>query len=163
VDLWDGKLLGSGKYRVRRARVADSETVLLDIREKDKAEWDASVPGGLALLADCINSSAECWSVIDDATGRAHIIWGVVPRYDYCDTTWLLGTNEGQAQCAWIFQECRELTTAFFRRWPYTECWSDERNTVHHQWLEWLGYGLHRHHVILGPQGLPFRHYRKEP
>jgi hypothetical protein len=60
-----------------------------------------------------------------------------------------------------MLHSLRDWLDEFFARWPWTMCLSDERNTVHHRWLEWMGYE-HAETVNHGPYQFPFRLYEKE-
>lgn len=123
-------------------------------------EWDASIVGGVDNLYRSIAVSKECYTVADTWGGVAHIIFGIVTEPE--PTVWLLGTNQGQRDCAWILHECREFYTEFFQRWPSTVCYTAPENVVHHRWLRWMGFKF----VQAAPRGdfaKPFYEYRKEP
>ena len=153
------------RYILRPAYIGDAYTVLQDLREEDRIEWAASVRGGAEdNLWTSIQESAECWTVAGANDDIAHIIFGVYPTAETPSglaTTWLLGTNQGQQDCGWILQECREHYTAFFKRWPKTVCYSDPSNHVHHRWLGWMGYHEVAH-VKWGAYGAEFIEFRKE-
>lgn len=155
--------LNGGEFVLRDTVMEDSATVLRDIRKEDVEEWRATEDGGLMWLPRSINESDECWTIARTSTGVAHIIFGVVQHEgQHHGTVWMLGTNEGQRMAATLFIECRGFTQAFFKRWAYTQCWSDARNTKHHEWLEWMGFKL-AGTPLFGPLDYPFHHYIKEP
>lgn len=145
---------------LRPSYVGDAITVLSDLREDDRLEWLASCAGGAEEnLADSIARSTECYTVSDADDLQAHIIWGVVA--DPEPTVWLLGTNQGQRDCGWILHECRSFVAEFFQRWPHTVCYSAPDNTVHHRWLQWMGFRFMRARQW-GPFHHTFLEFRRE-
>lgn len=130
--------LGS-RYALREAYVGDAFTVLRDLREADRLEWDASVTGGAREnLALSIWGSQECYAVLSTEDDTAHIIFGVVTQPE--PTIWLLGTNQGQREASWILHQMRDFIARLFERWPSLVCYSAPENTVHHRWLLWVGF-----------------------
>lgn len=147
------------RYILRHSYIGDSYTVLRDLRQEDHVEWAASVPGGVEdNLWSSISGSAEAYTVADVEDDTAHIIFGVYPKPE--PTTWLLGTNRGQVDCAWILYMCREFYTGFFDRWPNTVCYSHPLNEVHHRWLKWMGYSEVAR-VPWGPYRAEFIEFRR--
>jgi hypothetical protein len=149
-------------WTLEPAEVSDIAAMIADVRPEDVEEWDASVEGGLAQLPNAIQDSqkhGEVWC-IKHFEGTADIMWGVAEFGGCPAVVWLLGTLRGQENAFWMLAECREFYEAFFKRWPDTICWSDERQEVHHRWLEHMGY----QHILTqpyGPYGYPFRVYRR--
>lgn len=156
------KLLGDN-YVLRRAIPADAMTVLRDIRKDDIEEWAMSAVGGVAAnLYDSIKGSKEAYTVASREDNAAHITFGVFPVGSGGPPhTWLLGTNQGQRDCYWILQECREFYREFFQRWPHTVCYSAVHNTAHHRWLEWMDY-VNNGEVQWGAYGLPFYEFERK-
>lgn len=146
------------RYVIREACVGDAFSVLPDLREADRLEWAASIAGGVDHLYESIAVSKECYAVTDVDDGVAHIIFGVVTEPE--PTVWLLGTNQGQRQAAWLLHGLREFYTEFFSRWPRLVCYSAPGNTVHHRWLQWMGFRFVRG-TPRGDFGAQFYEYRK--
>jgi hypothetical protein len=148
------------RYVLRHSRPGDAFTILKDLRQEDRDEWDISVEGGVDVhLLGSIMGSAECYTVADTKDDSAHVIFGVFPLPE--PTTWMLGTNQGQVDCGWMLGMAREFYGDFFTRWPNTVCYSAPENAVHHRWLEWMRYRLIKA-TPWGPFGKLFYEYRKE-
>jgi hypothetical protein len=135
VDLGD-------RYKLRYANRYDAYSVLRDLREADREEWNKSVLGGVrSNLAQSITQSAEAYTVVRREDDVAQVIFGVVDSKPV-QTTWLLGTNEGQRIAGSLSYSLHGFYSDLFFRHPHTRCYSDPGNEVHHRWLQWLGYKL---------------------
>jgi len=145
-----------GAYSIVRADIRDAG--FISPRLCDVQEWEASIEGGIANLGFCIGASEDAWTFWRDQ--RAQMILGVVTEGNAMPTTWLIGTDKAQEDAQWLLQDCREFIEAFFKRWPQTECFCDERNEAHHRWVRWLGYREHQR-LRLGPQDRMFINFRK--
>lgn len=152
------KVAVGSKYVIRKSVRQDAWFILQSIRKEDIEEWAASVTGGIANLENSVVTSTECWTVAD-LQGLPVMIFGVVDGD--VPTTWAVATHEAELNAIWMWKEAAVWIADFFKRWPNTQCLSDDRNTVHHRWLEWLGYEL-QDVVSFGPFCFPFRYYLKE-
>lgn len=151
--------IGNDTYRLRPARVGDALDILERVRKVDLEEWEASASGGILHLPNAVKHAAECWCAYRTVTGSPEIIGGVNTG-DGDPYAWLIGTDLAERDAWWMLNDTREFWEQLWQRWPTCQCWSDDRNMVHHRWLEWMGFRL------LGTEpwghlGLPFRHYAR--
>jgi len=150
------------RVHVEEARRDHLPPILDDIRPADLREWaagtgSADLQAGLEpVFREGRFARAAC-----DEDGRALCMWGVDGMPDGAGWVWLFATNRAVPQFLPIHRHLRAELEVILSRWPILHAYSDARNSMHHRWLEWLGFE-HVEDVHLGPFGLPFKHYTKE-
>lgn len=147
---------------VRDLRLLDVFAASMDIRAADELECYAAVLQGVA------SHTASAWSFMHykrvalDEDGRLLCAWGVdpagPPEVGY---VWLFATTKAVPRAAAIHRNLKVEMEAIEALYPVLECWADSRNTVHHRWLQWLGFREIGEEPY-GKMGLPFKHFRKE-
>lgn len=144
------------RVRVEDATEAHFAQVAHDIRPADRAEWSA---GTGKLFGDAVKDTFAYGGYMRVAIGDDGVplcFWG-------CDDgrVWLFATQTAEKYALSLHRVLAPNLKDLLDRWPRLEAYADYRNTVHHKWLQWLGFELVRV-VDLPPFGMPFKIYVKE-
>nr|WP_052232046.1 hypothetical protein [Methylobacterium sp. ZNC0032] len=84
-------------------------------------------------------------------------MFGVGKTYDpLVGSVWLLGTDAVKENRLSFLRLSKSLTTRFHQDFPVLTNFVDERNTVHIEWLRWLGYRFIFRHPLYGAGRVPF-------
>lgn len=141
---------------VRRPMVADLKMVAGDIRAEDLREWYSGT--GIDAL-DGMTYSVAFGKLVRAAyseDGTPLCFWG-------CDggNVWLFATNAAARRAFSLHKvlapNLKELTDT----WPLLKALAHSDNTVHHRWLEWLGFELVEE-VEAGPFRENFKMYVRD-
>ncbi len=151
--------MSGDRYFTRKARVEDAN--LIEVRDEDWHEWEASAKGGLYHLPWSIQVSAECFTTIDTHKVKIVGIGGLVEHEgDDIPYVWMLMSPgyEGVDGVGLMHTLVPYFLDTLLPRWPVCQCYSDVRNPVHHRWLNWMGFERIAT-VPWGPYNMPFHHY----
>jgi hypothetical protein len=129
------------------------------MRDADRAEvWASCGMTPEQALEVSMATSGEVWAALQD--GRVVCIWGVgdAEGYPGVGVPWLLGTDAVREIRRTFLRECRRYVAGWMSRYEVLVNFTDDRNTLSHQWLRWLGF------TIMEPEphgvaGLPFRKF----
>lgn len=133
-----------------------------DIRMADQMEW-------LAGINKTVHQHLkEVWPmeyarVALDERGEVLCFWGVDghPTLKHTGNVWLVATWHAPARAKEIHRHLKPELEAILERYPVLQCWSDKRNTTHHQWLRWLGFKEYGER-FWGYLGFPFKFFIRE-
>lgn len=129
-----------------------------DLRYADRREWLAGVGAGP------VETLAHGWTygrAALDEHGDILCFWGAEPD----GSVWLAACNRAVPRARAIHrllqEEFKEVLSVATQNGYPVYCMADSRNTLHHRWLEWLGFKYAREEYW-GVLGLPFRLYTYE-
>lgn len=139
-----------GVAKVRPATLADAEALAPRLRKADLQELEASSrETPLALLQHGVTNSLKAYA-IETPRGVA-ALFGVVPSpQPSCGNVWLLASDDLLTIRTTFLRHSRSWLRELFRDFRLLGNLVDQRNTVHVQWLRWLGFQFYTRH----PHGL---------
>ncbi|MCC5780535.1 hypothetical protein H7H48_15850 [Nitratireductor sp. B36] len=144
------------KVEVVDATLDQVYSVLDDIRPADMAEWYAG--SGLwfeKAVAEAFEGNEYRKAAL--LGGLPLCFWGVgTDGY-----VWLFATETAEKHALSLHRVLKPELNKLFEVSPRLLALADSRNTVHHQWLEWLGFSF-QEEVPSGPLGMDFKLYTKE-
>lgn len=139
---------------VRPAVPQDAISMAPRLRAADRAELLAAGADSpqAALLSGIEAGHAE---VAEDHFGP-FMIFGVAPSaLPWVGSPWMSATPRLLSYRNRFIRESREKVEELQRTYQVLTNYVDERNTLHHRWLQWCGFKFIRR-VTLGPFDLPF-------
>lgn len=119
-------------------------SLLADVREIDAEEWRIASGGQPleACVVQCVMlAEGRARSILDEA-GRCLCIYGAsrMPGAPRRGVAWLIGTNEGQRRALHIQRYWKQGIAELHREFDVLEAHAYDANTVHHFWMERLGF-----------------------
>lgn len=145
-----------GHVRVRVAQPEDAEQLAPRLRAADLAEIDAATSKTpLEILQTGLQSGDRSYTV-ELASGEVVALFGVAPTQEpRLGSVWLLA-SDGILQIRLTFlRHSLAHLRSLFAGYDLLGNMVDERNTVHVQWLRWLGFRFLRR-VPCGRRGETF-------
>jgi hypothetical protein len=130
---------GVFKPFVRASTFNDCIELSKTMREEDKREiWHISRSSPLNSLIDGLLHSSKCWTV--EWKGSVVAMFGVVRHDDVVGVPWMLASEDLKKIKKSFLRECHQYVERMFDGFQVlTNCaWS--QNTIHIQWLKWLGF-----------------------
>jgi hypothetical protein len=126
---------------VRSARLEDIEYLVPHLRAADLAEVAAAsaLPPANS-LAIAFRGSYTAFTTLSATTLLPTGMGGVVGAPERPGLVWFLGTNEVTEQSVYHLKMSRRVVDALAYGRPELHAISDNRNTVHHRWLKWVGF-----------------------
>jgi hypothetical protein len=82
-------------------------------------------------------SWGDCWTIEKD--GAVVAMFGVSGEEGKWGVPWMLGTSQLN-RCWSLLRECRQRLDAYFRKYAYLSNSVWAKNTVHVNWIKWLGF-----------------------
>lgn len=139
---------------VREFREGDIEAIFADVRMSDYEEWRLSAfrlgLGGVpfdALLGAAV-ASGRLSRVLVDAEGDPLCAWGV----GWSGCAWLVGTTEGQRVAHRIQRHFKAGIQELHQHFEVLQAHAWNENTLHHHWMERLGFIRSGPSPWLGPE-----------
>lgn len=129
---------GPFKPFIRESVRADVGALNLWMRKEDREEiFHASGRSPHSVLIEGFEKSNSVFTI--DKEGRPIAMFGVVGIPGIWGSPWMLGTDELK-RCRSLLRECRTRLDAYLQEYRYlgNAVWS--KNTVHIEWIEWLGF-----------------------
>ena len=147
---------------LRPATEADCHFLSARLRAADRAEVAAGGTDPLAALLGGLHSSLEAVAGVDES-GEPVILAGLaaIPEHPLVGTVWALGSDAVRDHRVSFLRQSRTLCAHFHERFPVLMNLVDARNTVHIEWLRWMGFTFVRRWPEMGPQRLPFIEFVK--
>lgn len=111
-------------------------------------------------LKFAFENSKPCMTIVHK--GKPVGIFGVVPTsVEGLGGIWLVGTPEMTApeNRMRFLRESKKWVDRFHEQYPTLGNYIDSRNTVHVEWVKWLGFQIHEETLI---NGVPFYMFSKE-
>jgi hypothetical protein len=146
---------------IRPASEADCLDLAPRLRLADVMEIQAS--GGRTPLEALLRSrqvSTVCLVACTD--GRPFAMFGVAPTaLPEVASIWMLGSDEIAARKLWACRQARRIVESWHDDYPILFNYVDERNTVHIDWLRWLGAVFIKRHSRHGIEQTPFLEFVK--
>lgn len=134
--------------------------ILMDPREADKREWETAgwncpfeVSLKQAIEGDMVWEACATYPQF-----KTLLAFGVIPHARLWDVgkVWLVATNAAvlhYRDLRRVYFEGLMLMLEFF---PTLHAWADSRNTLHHRWMEVMGFKRTDKVVLLGEREDPF-------
>jgi hypothetical protein len=129
-------------FRVRRAQLDDARTLAPRLREADRMEIRAnSGDDPQRVLERGIEASVPSCAMLDDA-GEVLALFGVVPHPTDArfGIVWMLGSDALVARQAIFLRTSKHWLARLYSVYAALGNVIDARNTVHLNWLKWLGF-----------------------
>ena len=150
------------KMVIREAEVGDGVALAPNLRQADQDEMLAATGEvGPRSLEKGIRDCDECWCL--EVEGEPIGLYGYRDSGDGSAFIWLMGSDIIN-DVSWQFLRASKHTINRLSS-SYESLWSlsDERNTKHQEWYEWLGFKV-LNQVKAGPEGRTFNliEWRKE-
>lgn len=113
--------------------------------------------GGTPLSALVTGTTASTCTAIE-WQGRVVAIFGISGVKGSYGIPWMLGTDDIKKIRKSLLRECREVVAGYLTDYHYlaNACWS--KNTVHIDWLKWLGFTFQGEDIR---NGEVFLHFHK--
>jgi hypothetical protein len=140
----------------RPTRVGDVDYLATRLRPEDEAEVRAA--SGLephAALLTSLKHTVDCRVGVDE-NDVPMCIGGVVPWDEGRGVIWLLCTPEIMRHRVAFLRDSRAWVAKLQTEFPILTNAVDERNTVHIEWLKWLGFTFIRRIPDYGSERRPF-------
>lgn len=140
----------------RKADILDVMLISPELREEDRAELTAA--SGMTpyfALERSFEGTPDCRVGLDEH-GRYLCIGGVVPWTGGRGVIWLLATPAILDQRVTFLRHSKAWVERLQRQYPILCNCVDERNTVHIEWLKWLGFTFINRHPEYGAERIPF-------
>lgn len=140
----------------RPAAEADIEWMASRLRKADEDEVIAGgSPSILASLQEGLTLSDRLLVGVDEED-RPVVIFGRCPIDPLAYSIWLLATDDISKHRTSFLRQCRGFLNELHDGVPLLFNLVDERNTLHIQWLRWLGFIFLQRHERFGPEQRPF-------
>lgn len=130
-----------GTLSVRPAQAEDAPALAPKLREADRQELSALTSlGPLEALSLALKCSSIAYAV-EDASGEVVALFGVAPgETPDMGSVWLLGSDALATHRFTFLRHSREWLKVLFSSYRLLGNIVDARNTLHVQWLRWLGF-----------------------
>lgn len=127
------------------------------LRAADRDEVDAGGSTPLQALLTGLQGSVEVVAGVDENDVPV-IVSGLsaIPGHPLVGSVWALGSDEVPRHRVSFLKNSRQLCQRFHQRFPVLMNLVDARNTVHIEWLRWMGFTLIRRWPSMGPKRLPY-------
>jgi hypothetical protein len=125
------------------------------LRPEDNAEVLAA--SGLepeAGLLHCFDNSIECYAIVTE-TGEVAGLFGVCKQ----GMVWLLGSEELVQRKTRFLRWSRQIVQRLKLRHGHLWNFVDERNSVHHRWIQWCGFRFTGQAINLKDPNVKFLHF----
>lgn len=140
----------------RDATPDDIWTVGSKMREADRRELKAaSGKGPYEMLAIGLIHSEDCIALLTE-DGKAFAMAGVCRMPDVGGSVWMLATDDLERCKMRFLRNIRAGLDMWQRKYGLLHNYVDERNSVHINWLRWLGFTFIARHEHFGVELRPF-------
>jgi hypothetical protein len=140
----------------RPATQADIEWMAPRLRKADQDEVLAGgSPSVLASLEEGLRISDAPLVGVDEDDNPV-VIFGRCRMTDLSYSVWLLATDDIHKHRTTFLRQGRDYLARLHDSVPVLFNAVDERNTLHIQWLRWLGFIFIKRHASIGPEKRPF-------
>jgi hypothetical protein len=128
---------------LRPANAFDVGYISDHLRLADKRELAASQPGVpfRQIVKAAAESSVICETIANGSRsfGGPVGLWGVVPTPEF-GSIWLVSTDHLESISLSFLRACRPAIARAHALFPTLACASHRDNTLHLNWLQWLGF-----------------------
>lgn len=147
------------KVRVQLAIQADADELAPILRPADRQEL-AAYPGApkdpVEALQKAVMTSEACYVGIDKALNKPFCLFGISRVSPLYGAIWLLG-SPGLDQHKWLFlRESPKWLKGLAQQYSVIGNIVLDSNTLHINWLRWLGFTFIKHHRGIGNNGEGF-------
>lgn len=148
---------------MRPATQEDALYLAPRLREADSREVRALT--GLppeAVVPQCLEASDAAWTGCADG-GEPAFICGTQPVFGVPDVgwVWMVGSDLIFKHRWELLNRSKEALPLVHSRYPILTNHVDERNTLHIQWLRWMGFSFLRRIERWGAAGIPFLEFAR--
>lgn len=129
------------KPLIRPFRDSDVVELAMNMREEDSSEvFHSSRSSPLTAVRISVEVSDVLFTI--ERYSKVVAIFGVSGTLGTGGSPWMLGTDELK-NCRSLLRECRLILDRFTKEYGFlaNAVWS--QNTVHIEWLKWLGFSFH--------------------
>lgn len=146
---------------VRKATPEDARDIASRIRPADRREALAFVGASTSLLLPLAAAKGNAF-VGTNLEGRPEVIFGVDPVIEApgVGMVWLMATTALDTDNITKFlfaRNSKRILRELNEQYPILGAYVDERNTVHLEWLDWLGFKTLKRIPEWGAERRPFR------
>lgn len=142
---------------IRPGRVADALSLSPGLREEDRLELqEASGPDVEKALIEAVLSSFECFAGVE---GEKVIAIGGLCLAGRIGIPWLVCSPEAVRHPKKLVEVGREAISRWEHLCELMVNFTHPANTVHHRWIERIGFHFSPGMVPVGPNKTPFKHF----
>jgi len=140
---------------IREATLADVNIIGSNLRQADQAEVEAA-SGQDPTLVMLMGLQGRCYVAVEDED--PFLIFGVIPddRDSRVGIIWLLGTEKTTKFPLTFLRQSRQWVDELGEGYEVLMNVIDERNSMHLDWLKWLGFEIVHRFEEYGVARLPF-------
>jgi hypothetical protein len=130
---------GLSKPFVRAPKLQDCIELSNSMREEDKREiWHYSRVSPLVCLIDGLTYGEKCWTV--EYNGSVIAMFGVTRQDEITGIPWMLASEDLKKIKKSFLRECHQYVERMFDGFQVLKNCAWSQNTIHIQWLKWLGF-----------------------
>lgn len=132
---------------VREAQIQDIHYLINNIREEDREELAALGKTPEASISVGYVNSDRCYSVIDD-DGNTIAMFGIGHITNKVCSVWLLASNLVNNHKIYFLRNSKKYYKELTKGYDTSFNMVYAKNTLHIQWLEWLGAKFTKDYII---------------
>lgn len=139
----------TSKLRLVRATIFEVHSLLKDVREADAEEWALATLMPLSLtLTQSVERTRNSRAVLDHK-GDCLALWGVSPSdRPEVGFAWMVATKGATRRLVAMHRLFAQGISEMHDLYPHLEAWAYEGNTLHHRWMERMGFRRTGHEVV---------------
>lgn len=146
---------------IKIASHKDAEELSKNLREEDLEEIKAnSNVSAYHALTGGVKYSHLPLAIMNDEN-KPIMIMGVVPQGKQLGLIWLLSSPEINVMPITFLRNCKGVLKLFLQSYPVLYNYIDARNTLHINWLKWLGFNFIKVHEHFGYEKRKFIEFVK--
>lgn len=125
----------------RASKLKDCAELAVTMREEDKQEiWHFARSSPLDALKNGYSLSRRCFTI--EWNGKVVAMFGVVGEIGQIGVPWMLASDELPKIRKSFLKEAKKYLEIVFKDYPVLANYAWAKNTVHLNWLKWLGFTL---------------------
>ena len=127
---------------LRNSEQTDVEYLAKNLRTEDEEEVIAGGFTPVFALQFGLDHSSPCFTGLDPTTGNPAFMAGTSPceYYTGFGRVWLLGTDAIARNPKRFLRHSHEIRDMLLAEYSAVYNYTYEKNTLHHNWLRWLGF-----------------------
>lgn len=161
-------LFGTRQLHLVSAKQCHLESFLPDIRPVDNEEWVAGTGQTTRSSISAAIALGRSWAVLDE-DGACWALWGVQPQWylpvgsskQPCGVAWMVASRKAQCHVYSMHRLFAQGIDDMHAHYHHLEAWAYHRNTLHHKWMERMGW-VRSGQVAHFATGLGFIHFTRD-